>query len=69
MDGSDYFESDLTPELCLHADIDETPDGGICNTCMTILFKQEFPDKQEINNDLLPRVDDLDDLSDEETNL
>ncbi len=65
----DSIESDLTPELCLHAEIDETPDGGICNACMTILYKQEFPDVQEISNDLLPRIDDISDLSDEEINL
>lgn len=45
----------------MHADIDETPDGGICNSCMSILYKQEFPDTQEISDDLLPRMDDLDD--------
>jgi len=67
MDSSDFFETDLTPELCLHADIEETPDGGICNACMTILYKQEFPDVQEVSDSLLPKVDDLD--SDFEVNL
>ena len=61
MDLDDYFESDLTPELCMHAEIDELPDGGICNSCMSILYKQEFPDTQEISHKLLPRLDDLDD--------
>jgi len=61
------IDTDLTPELCLHADIEETPDGGICNECMSIMYKVEFPDTQEISNDLLPRVDDLDD--DFEVNL
>tara|TARA_Y100000310_G_scaffold309837_1_gene354376 strand:+ start:580 stop:780 length:201 start_codon:yes stop_codon:yes gene_type:complete len=56
-----YFETELTPELCLHADIEEMPDGGICNECMSILYKAEFPDVQEISHDLLPRMDDLDD--------
>ena len=67
MDSSDFFETDLTPELCLHADIEETPDGGICNACMTILYKQEFSDVQGISDSLLPKVDDLD--SDFEVNL
>jgi len=62
-----YFETELTPELCLHADIEEMPDGGICNECMSILYKAEFPDVQEISHDLLPRMDDLDD--DFEVNL
>tara|TARA_B100000073_G_scaffold331947_1_gene321913 strand:+ start:209 stop:409 length:201 start_codon:yes stop_codon:yes gene_type:complete len=57
---SDFFETELTPELCLHADIEETPDGGICNACMSIIYKAEFPDVQEISHDLLPRIDDLD---------
>ncbi len=61
MSLDDFFETELTPELCMHADIDEMPDGGICNECMSILYKQEFPDTQEISNDLLPRIDDLDD--------
>jgi hypothetical protein len=61
------IDTDLTPELCLHADIEETPDGGICNECMSIMYKVEFPDTQEISNDLLPRIDDLDD--DFEVNL
>ena len=65
--SDDFFETDLTPELCLHADIEETPDGGICNSCMSIMYNAEFPDVQEISNDLLPRVDDLD--SDFEVNL
>jgi hypothetical protein len=56
-----FFETELTPELCLHAEIDEVLDGGICNECMSILYKQEFPDVQEISHDLLPRDDDLDD--------
>ena len=59
--SDDFFETDLTPELCLHADIEESPDGGICNSCMSIIYKAEFPDVQEISDDLLPRVDDLDD--------
>ena len=62
-----YFETELTPELCLHADIEEMPDGGICNECMSILYKAEVPDVQEISHDLLPRMDDLDD--DFEVNL
>lgn len=61
------IDTDLTPELCLHADIEETPDGGICNECMSIMYRVEFPDTQEISNDLLPRADDLDD--DFEVNL
>jgi len=69
MNGSDFYESDLTPELCLHADIDETPDGGICNSCMSILFKQEFPDVQDVSSDLMPKEDDLSDLIEEDTNL
>lgn len=64
---SDFFETELTPELCQHADIEEIPDGGICNECMTIMYRVEFPDKQEVSHDLLPRVDDLD--SDFEVNL
>ena len=56
----DFFESELTPELCQHADIDEVPDGGICNECMSIMYKVEFPDMQEISHSLLPRIDDLD---------
>ena len=58
---NDFFETELTPELCLHADIEEIPDGGICNECMSILYNAEFPDVQEISHDLLPRVDDLED--------
>jgi hypothetical protein len=65
--SDDFFETDLTPELCVHADIEETPDGGICNSCMSIIYKTEFPDVQEVSDDLLPRVDDLDD--DFEVNL
>tara|TARA_B100000902_G_C26853914_1_gene689616 strand:+ start:431 stop:631 length:201 start_codon:yes stop_codon:yes gene_type:complete len=65
--SDDFFETDLTPELCVHAEIEETPDGGICNSCMGIIYKAEFPDVQEISNDLLPKVDDLDD--DFEVNL
>lgn len=61
MELDEFYETELTPELCMHADIDETPDGGICNSCMSILYKQEFPDTQEISDDLLPRMDDLDD--------
>jgi len=67
MDSSDFYDTDLTPELCLHADIEEIPDGGICNICMSILYKQEFPDVQEISESLLPKEDDLD--SDFEVNL
>lgn len=63
----DFFESELTPELCLHADIEEIPDGGICNSCMAIMYNAEFPDVQEISHSLLPREDDLDD--DFEVNL
>ena len=65
--SDDFFETDLTPELCVHAEIEVTPDGGICNSCMGIIYKVEFPDVQEISNDLLPKVDDLDD--DFEVNL
>lgn len=63
----DFFETELTPELCMHAEIEEIPDGGICNSCMSIMYKVEFPDVQEISHDLLPRKDDLDD--DFEVNL
>jgi len=44
-----FDETDLTPDICQHTDIDEEPDGGVCNSCMCILFKQEFPFSQEIN--------------------
>lgn len=56
----DFFETELTPEICAHADIDEIPDGGICNECMAIMYRVQFPDVQEISHSLLPRVDDLD---------
>lgn len=58
--SDDFFETELTPELCLHADIDETPDGGVCNECMSILYKVEFPVVQEVSHSLLPKIGDLD---------
>lgn len=58
--SDDFFETELTPELCLHADIDETPDGGVCNECMSILYKVEFPVVQEVSHGLLPKIGDLD---------
>ncbi len=60
-----FEDSDLTPDICLHSDIDELPDGGVCNICMSIRFKQECPFSQEIE---LPMPEPLDnDLEDIKT--
>lgn len=52
---------ELTPEYCLHDDLDELPDGGVCNECMAIIYKHEYPINQEMpTKDYLPKEDDLD---------
>jgi len=64
---SDFFSADLTRELCPHSDIDEFPGGGICNECMSIMYRTESPEEQEVNPEDMPKDTDLD--SDFEVNL
>jgi hypothetical protein len=57
----DYLETDLTPDLCPHLDVEATPDGAVCNDCTSILYTVVRSDAQEDSQEVLPEIDDLDD--------
>ncbi len=57
------YETELTPEMCLHDDLDEYPDGSVCNECLAIIYNREFPITQEMPADkYLPQDGDLEEV-------
>ena len=58
----DDLDTDLTPEICRHAVLEEFDDGALCEECYALLYRAESPTVQEIPHDSeLPQDGDLDD--------
>jgi len=57
----DDLDTDLTPEICRHAMLEEFDDGALCEECYAILYKAESPITQEVPHESeLPQDGDLD---------
>jgi hypothetical protein len=58
-----FYDTELTPEICMHNDLDEVDEDAVCHECMAIIYKQEFPVKKEIIDfSTAPKEDDLRDI-------
>jgi hypothetical protein len=57
------YETDLTPDMCLHEDLDDLPDGSVCNECFSIIYNRESPIVQEMpHSEYLPKDGDLEEV-------
>jgi hypothetical protein len=58
-----FYDTELTPDICVHSDLDEVDEDAVCQECMAIIYNREFPVKKEIiDYASTPREDDLRDI-------